>query len=110
MYEYKAHCDRVVDGDTIYATVDVGFYLSTRQSFRLYRINTPETRTRDLEEKAKGLNAKLFLKELIEDKDITIRTEKAGKFGRFLVEIEYEGKNVNDLLVKEGHAVYKDYD
>lgn len=109
MYSYKAVCDRVVDGDTIHATVDVGFYLKTKQSFRLHRINAPETRTKDLEEKARGAQSKLRLKELIEGKEIIIETKKAGKFGRWLVDIFLEGQSINDLLVEEGHAIYKNY-
>ena len=101
--------DKVKDGDTIVVTIDVGFYIKTTQSFRLFRINAPETRTRDLKEKKRGLMSKVMLQELIEGKQVILTTHKAGKYGRWLAEVEYGGRNINDLLVQEGHAEYKDY-
>ena len=65
MFIYNAKCLRVVDGDTVDATVDLGFDTWKKIRIRLVGINTPETRTRDLEEKAKGLAAKNFLIDLL---------------------------------------------
>ena len=66
MYIYKIKLDRVVDGDTIDAYIDLGFDVSVKKRIRFMGINTPESRTRDLEEKAKGLAAKDRVKALLE--------------------------------------------
>jgi len=111
MYTYKAKLIRVVDGDTIDAEIDLGFGVFMRQRVRLYGINTPESRTKDLQEKELGLAAKARLSEVL-SKDFIIETilNKRGKFGRVLGVIHaYHADaedtfNVNDLLVEEGHA------
>jgi len=103
-------CLEVIDGDTIRCHINLGFHISTFDTFRLYRINAPESRTRNLQEKVFGLATKAYLKNLIEGEVITIETHKAEKYGRWLAEVYFEGKNVNDLLVKEGLAEYKDYE
>jgi len=111
MYTYKAKLIRVIDGDTIDAEIDLGFGVFMRQRVRLYGINTPESRTRDLEEKERGLAAKARLTELIA-KEFIIETllNKRGKFGRILGVIHStlpdsdETFNVNERLVEEGHA------
>ena len=107
MYEYRIKSvDKIVDGDTI----DV----------RLYGINAPESRTRDLEEKKRGLEAKARLTELIlscflEDHYLALQTKEKGKFGRYLgilirrAKVLKEGEefelDLNQQLVREGHAV-----
>lgn len=110
MYKYKAKCVRVIDGDSIVADLDCGFYITLKDVvFRLNRINTPEIKGK---ERPQGLKSKKWLKELIEGKEITIETQKAkqrGKYGRYLGEIWFDGKNINDWLVKEGLAEYKKY-
>ena len=109
MYSYKAKLVRVVDGDTIDAEIDLGFNVLIRQRIRLYGIDTPESRTRDLEEKDRGLAAKQRLTELL-PKEFIVKTilNKRGKFGRILgvlfIDIDDE-KSINDILVEEGHAV-----
>jgi len=112
-YDYKAKLRRVVDGDTIDVDLDLGFgVVLSKQRIRLYGINTPESRTRDLEEKARGLAAKARLKEMLQGNDIIVQTQidkKArGKYGRILGTIIVDGlaKSANDTLVEEGHAVY----
>jgi len=118
MYTYKCKCLRVVDGDTIDAEIDLGFKVYIRERIRFYGINTPESRTRDLEEKARGLAAKQFLKDtLAKSKNKFIlesMVDKKGKFGRILgtlyVEYQKEGEsidkiNVNQYLIDNGHAV-----
>ena len=67
MYIYNAKLDRVVDGDTVDALVDLGFDTWKKVRIRLVGINAPESRTRDLEEKARGLAAKIRLEELLKD-------------------------------------------
>jgi len=113
MYEYNATIRRWVDGDTVDVTLDLGFDILYNNRIRLYGINTPESRTRDLEEKERGLAAKDRVKELCPvGSKITLRTTKdgRGKFGRILGEIFIPGvvQSVNQLLVEEGHAVEYD--
>jgi len=111
MYEYKCELIKVVDGDTIDVLIDVGFSTFRKERVRLYGINAPESRTRNLEEKEKGLAAKARLKEILKDfgKHFIIKTEidKKGKYGRILGQIfDLECENcANDMLVTEGHAV-----
>ncbi len=108
MYEYKATIRRIVDGDTVDVTLDLGFDILYNNRIRLLGIDTPESRTRDLEEKALGLAAKDRVKELCPvGSTVILRTTKdgKGKFGRILGEIFVEEQSVNKLLVEEGHAV-----
>ena len=99
MYEYNAEVLRVVDGDTIDVLIDVGFSTFKKERVRLYGINTPETRTRDLEEKQKGLAAKDRLEELIKacENKCVIKTQldKKGKYGRILGVIHSPNKRKN---------------
>ena len=111
MYEYRFDLDRVIDGDTIDVNLDLGFdVVLKKQRIRLYGLNTPESRTRDLEEKQYGLAAKARLKELLEEGEtLSLRTaidKKArGKYGSILGTIYADGVNLNDLLIEEGHAI-----
>ena len=115
MYNYKISLLRVVDGDTIDAEIDLGFDIKVKKRIRFLDINTPESRTKDLEEKAKGLAAKDRVKQLLEGcKNITLNSHGVGKFGRCLGEIQLDmvdGQekltlvNLNELLINEGHAV-----
>ena len=110
MYEYSAKIRRWVDGDTVDVTLDLGFDILYNNRIRLYGINTPESRTRDLEEKKRGLAAKDRVKELCPvGSSITLKTTKdgRGKFGRILGEIFVPGavQSINQLLVEEGHAL-----
>tara|TARA_B100000035_G_C20892996_1_gene505849 strand:- start:332 stop:688 length:357 start_codon:yes stop_codon:yes gene_type:complete len=111
MYTYKAKLMRVVDGDTVDAEIDLGFGVFMKQRIRLYGINTPESRTRDLEEKERGLAAKARLTELL-GKEFVVETilNKRGKFGRILGTLHVNKEdgstqNINQTLVEEGHAV-----
>ena len=115
MYEYKIELDRVIDGDTVDANIDLGFDISVKKRIRFLGINTPESRTRDLEEKARGLAAKDRVKQLLEGCDnITLKSHGVGKYGRCLGEIMLDivdGQDkltlvsLNELLINEGHAV-----
>jgi len=115
VYTYKIKLDRVIDGDTIDAFIDLGFDVSVKKRIRFVGINTPESRTRDLEEKARGLAAKERLKVILEGANqIQLNSHGVGKYGRCLAELHVDmldGKecltleNVNKLLIKEGHAV-----
>ena len=108
MYEYKAKLKRVVDGDTCDAYIDLGFNVSVMKRIRFMGVDTWESRTRDLDEKKKGLLAKAFTKKMLEKNDccFTIKSHGVGKYGRVLGEIFIEGEelSLNELLKKEGHA------
>lgn len=106
MYEYKATVRRWVDGDTVDVDIDLGFGLVySNQRIRLYGINAFETRTRDLEEKRRGLDAKSFVEDMAPvGSEIILKTYKGDKYGRMLGEVFVDGKNLNTLLTVEGHA------
>ena len=114
MYTYKICLLKVVDGDTIDAEIDLGFDIKVKKRVRFMGVNAPESRTRDLEEKAKGLAAKDRVKQLLEGcKNITLKSHGVGKFGRCLGELHLDivdGQekltlvSLNELLINEGHA------
>ena len=105
MYTYKAKLDRVVDGDTIDANIDLGFDISIHKRIRLAGIDTPESRTRDLEEKARGLESKDKLIELLGNGDFVLESKEVGKYGRVLGTLYIDKLNINQTLVDEGFAV-----
>ena len=108
MYEYKCKMVKVVDGDTIDVDIDLGFGVWMRnQRIRMLGIDTPESRTRDLEEKKYGLAAKDFLIKWTNAGGLTLKTHKddRGKFGRILGEIWCFDTNVNEKMIEEHHAV-----
>ena len=120
--EYQCELIRVLDGDTIDCYIDLGFNLKVKKRVRYMGIDTWESRTRDLEEKAKGLLAKARNKELLEAGTFKIVSHGTGKFGRVLGEIfvspdavghevsenvdrSKDGLvSINDILINEGHA------
>ena len=127
--EYEAELIKVLDGDTIDCYIDLGFDIKIKKRIRYMGIDTWESRTRDLEEKAKGLKAKARNKELLEGGNFKLISYGTGKFGRVLGEIfvtpEIVGDHIteclnnpesnidlsadgwvsiNDILIEEGHA------
>ena len=107
--------DRVVDGDTIDVTIDLGFDLSIKQRVRVAGVDTPEKRTRDLNEKKLGKDATYWLEDKLDDAvndgfDLSIRTEldkgATGKYGRLLgwLYVGDEGRSLNEQMVEEGYA------
>ena len=110
MYEYKAKLDRVIDGDTVDCYIDLGFNINVKERVRLKGIDTPEIRTKDLEEKSKGFSAKERVEELfagVESFKIKTELDKKGKYGRILGTIflpEHNDTSLNDMLLQEGHA------
>ena len=108
MYEYKVkEVVKVVDGDTIDVIIDLGFDLSKKERVRLASIDTPESRTRDLEEKELGLQAKEFLAtNLTNAKQLIISTEKDGKYGRMLgtIYINDDIVSMNQQMIDKGYA------
>lgn len=108
MYEYRCKIVKIIDGDTVDVDIDLGFGVwMKKERIRLYGIDTPESRTRDLEEKKYGLAAKEFLTKWLNAGNITLKTHKdaEGKFGRILGELWYSDININQKMIDEHHAV-----
>ena len=113
MYEYRCKILRVVDGDTVDIDIELGFDIILRkQRIRMYGIDTPESRTRDLVEKKYGLMAKELVKRFIPEGTMqTIITEKddKGKYGRILgkfkIEFQEEETTLNEWMVKYHYGV-----
>lgn len=106
LYAYNIkYVDRVVDGDTVDVTVDLGFDILHKVRVRLEGINTPEIRTKDIREKAAGIAATDFLDQLLQNAtDLTITTEKTGKYGRYIGTLWDNGHSINETMVTEGYA------
>ena len=119
MYEYHAIVDRIVDGDTIDCTIDLGFSTWKKVRVRMAGMNAPESRTRDKEEKERGLAAKDRLVEILNYNNnlCILKVSGLGKFGRALATVHVKTLspistesamtliNVNKQLIEEGHAV-----
>ena len=106
---YSAKVVRVVDGDTADAMIDLGFDTWVKKRIRFYGVDTWESRTRNLEEKKKGLAAKDYVKDLLENSDegkFLLKSHGVGKYGRVLGELFVKGHetSVNELLKENGHA------
>ena len=107
-FTYKAEVTRVVDGDTIDVELDLGFSILMRARVRLLGIDTPESRTRDLEEKKFGLAAKDYLKHWIEEQEyVMIESTEKGKFGRVLGNVWNPECTIciNTKMIEDHHAV-----
>ena len=109
MYTYFVKSvDRVVDGDTIDISIDLGFDLTKKERVRLAGIDTPETRTKVPKEKEMGYQATEFLEmHLMEATKLTVKTEKDGKFGRmlgWLYKSEKDVTSINEIMIDEGYA------
>jgi micrococcal nuclease len=111
MYEYYVRkVEGVVDGDTIDVLIDLGFDILFASRVRLAGIDTPESRTKDLAEKALGLEAKEYLKKALKDaKAVVIKTEKmdsSEKYGRILGWVYLDGNStsINHELIEKGYA------
>ncbi len=117
-YIYRAKLDRVVDGDTVDALIDVGFDIWFKKRIRFMGLDTWESRTRDLEEKKLGKLAKERTRQLLEDVSsksgyFRLKSHGLGKYGRVLGELfimDADGKqwNINKTLIAEGHAYVYD--
>lgn len=110
MYRYGAKLVRVVDGDTADVMIDLGFDVWTKARLRFKGVDTWEKRTRNLEEKAKGILASKFTEEHLNlnDGKFIIQSYGKGKYGRVLAEIfvkiNGEETSLNKLLIENGHA------
>ena len=108
MYEYNCTVDRVVDGDTIDVVLDLGFSVLYKSRVRLFGIDTPESRTRNKDEKARGKMASKYLEDAVNSGDVVIRTElkdSRGKFGRVLGTVVVDGVDINQAMCKAHLAV-----
>ena len=108
MYRYKVYVTRVVDGDTVDVDVDLGFStILKKQRVRMMGIDTPESRTRDLEEKFYGKASKAHLESILAEGNIELQSHGKGKFGRILGELFVGGSSysVNQQMIDEYHAV-----
>ena len=119
VYRYRVKLLKVVDGDTVDVDVDLGFDVWLRkQRIRLHGIDTPESRTRDKEEKRFGVRAKQHLSHMISTKiehgplvgadtkkQISLQSLGRGKFGRILGVLFVDGVSVNEKMIEDHHAV-----
>jgi len=109
LYHYQGFVTKVYDGDTITVDIDLGFHITMKnEKIRLYRINTPEIRGT---QKEQGIISRDWLRQRILEKEITLVTvkDKKGKYGRWLADIWIDEICVNDELVRNGLAEYKEY-
>jgi micrococcal nuclease len=107
MYEYGCTVERVVDGDTIDVVIDLGFSCLYKSRVRLYGIDTPESRTRNKDEKARGKLAAKFLSDSVSPGGVILKTklkDSRGKFGRVLATVWVDGKNINQSMIDNYHA------
>ena len=108
MYQYKIKkIHRIIDGDTVDVDIDLGFNITIKQRVRLKGIDAAETRTKDLEEKAEGIKARLWLeKELSREGEWIIETTKEDKYGRILgtLYLVNDPVTVNQRMLNEGIA------
>ena len=113
---YSCKLLRVVDGDTADAMIDLGFKTWVKKRIRFMGVDAWESRTRNLEEKKKGLAAKAYVKDLLENSDegkFAIKSHGVGKYGRvlgelFIMDSEENPININETLITEGHGYVYD--
>ena len=106
MYEYRIKSvERVVDGDTVDVILDLGFGLFKKERVRVAGVDTPEKRTRNAKEKMLGNDATTFAEEwFAAEGDITVKTEKDGKYGRMLGWFHRGDECFNNKLIDDGFA------
>lgn len=103
MYEYQARIEKIIDGDTFEATVDLGFHTYSRQHFRLENYSAPEISG---VEKEFGIIAQKKLEELLPVGEIImLRSAKTEKFGRWLANVNWESGSLSDYLMKQGYGL-----
>ena len=107
-FYYKAKVTKVIDGDTVDLEIKLGFNIIYTERFRLWGINSPESRSANLQEKELGEKAKLALESLLFDengsKEVLVHTVKKEKFGRILAELFVDELNIGQELIKMGLA------
>lgn len=107
-YCYKARVVKVIDGDTVEMLVDLGFSVSIQKRFRLYGINAPELKN---DTNSIGKISKQYLTQLINNKDVIIKTEKnkTDKYGRYIATIFLDNVNINQKIVSDGQGIFQNY-
>jgi len=106
MYEYNCKIVRVIDGDSIIIDIDLGFsHWIHGESIRLYGVDAPESRTRDLEEKKYGKASKKFVKDFLNSDNILLKTREKGKYGRYLGDFCVNDKWLCNEMIAAYHAV-----
>ena len=104
-YKYSdCRVERCVDGDTVDLWINLGFSTFVKKRVRLYGINTPESRTRDLEEKARGKAATAHIESLLEAGRCDLDSHELGKYGRVLGTLWVDGVDINQQMIADGHA------
>ena len=112
MYEYNCEVERVIDGDTVVLTIDLGIWTQViHEHVRLLGINAPELRSSDPSVRIDAKASKQFLIDQLDGQVVTVKTEKdkSGKYGRLLGTLFVGDKNINELMVSAGYAVYQKY-
>jgi micrococcal nuclease len=105
MYQYNAVIDKVIDGDTFDATIDLGFSTLKKERLRLKGVDTPELRTSNKREKNAAILVTEFVKHLLKDRTLVIETNKKGGFGRYIADIYLpQGGTLSNYLLKRGLA------
>jgi endonuclease YncB( thermonuclease family) len=101
MFQYKARVERIVDGDTLWIDVDLGFFLRQKMHLRLWRVNTPEIRGA---ERVEGLRAKQYVADTLPPSStVVVKTYKIEKYGRFLADVYYlPGCEDSDEILTQG--------
>ena len=109
-FVYNAELIRCVDGDTVDAWIDLGFSIKIKKRIRLMGVDTWESRTRDLEEKKKGLEAKAYTKQFCEmdGGKFKVQSHGVGKYGRLLGSVWVRDVSLNESLLRNGHAYVYD--
>lgn len=115
MYEYNAKITNVVDGDTMDFEIDLGFGIIYRNRLRLFGVNTPEIKGK---ERKRGLEVTEKVRELIEGKEVILRTHKwKGKYGRFVAHVFFQKpgsskayESLTEYLIKQNMGIKVDYD
>jgi micrococcal nuclease len=105
LYLYRGLCVNVVDGDTVDILIDLGFNTYSKQRLRLLGINTAERNSKDSAQRALANAATDYLKELILDKQVFIRSRTKDKYGRYLADIFIADTFVNTAMITKGYAV-----
>lgn len=104
-YSYQScQVSRIVDGDTVDLVIDLGFRTFVKRRIRLYGIDAPEVRTRDLEEKQRGLEAMLHLESLLLGGRCVLHSHELGKYGRVLGTLIVDGIDINERMIEDGFA------
>ena len=105
-YRYNVKVTRIVDGDTVDVDIDLGFgMVYKKQRVRMMGIDTPESRTRDLEEKFYGLASKEHLKKILKDQKVQLQSHDKGKFGRILGDLYVGEDSLCEALIESHNAV-----